>query len=71
MNFHFADGLLREARERDRALVQRMAQDLLRYDAWRTESDAIRTLMMRGYRPLDVAMLADEARVAVLKKDTV
>lgn len=56
------DGPLTDARSRRTALVQRMAADLIRYDAAHNEADAIRSLFGRGYSMADIVMLIDDAR---------
>lgn len=43
-------------------LIERMAKDLIAYDAAQNEHDAIRSLFGRGYSMVDIAMLVDEAR---------
>lgn len=49
----------------DAKLIARMAADLVKSDAWRSESDAIRCLMNRGgYAHVDVALMVGEARTA-------
>lgn len=67
LNFHLIDGPLLKASAQREALVQQMADDLVRYDAFANESDAIRTLMNRSYRPLDIALLADDARQVAMQ----
>lgn len=57
-----ADGALMSNHQRKRELVQRMAADLIRYDAAGNEQDAIRSLFGRGYTMSDIAMLVPEAR---------
>jgi len=47
----------------DRALtVTRMAEHLLRLDAFRTESDAMRSLLGNGFGISDIVLLVDDAR---------
>lgn len=43
-------------------LVQRMAADLIRFDALAVEADSIRSLYGAGYSMVDVVMRIDEAR---------
>jgi hypothetical protein len=45
-----------------RALVERMAADLVRYDALGNVEDSIRSLFGRGYATSDIHMLLDDAR---------
>lgn len=46
---------------RDRT-VNVLAADLVTYDAFRNKSDAVRCLLARGHRSLDVARYLDDAR---------
>ena len=43
-------------------IVKRMAADLVRFDAFRTEPDAIRSLFGNGYGMGDIVMCVDDAR---------
>jgi hypothetical protein len=45
-----------------RELVERMAADLIRFDAWHDEHEAIRSLYGHGYPMVDIVMLIDDAR---------
>lgn len=47
-----------------RELVERMAADLIRFQAWHDEREAIRSLFGRGYSMVDIVMLIDDARQA-------
>ena len=67
MHFHLIDGPLMEARARRDAMAQRMADHLVKHDAFTNESDAIRSLMASGYPPLDIAILADDARQVAMQ----
>lgn len=62
------DGPLTDARSRRTALVQRMAKDLVRYDAAQNEADAIRSLFGRGYTMTDIVMLVDDARQVAMQE---
>lgn len=59
---HLIDGSLIDYRARRKALIERMAQDLVRYEAYQNEADAIRSLFGRGYTMADIVMLVDDAR---------
>lgn len=43
-------------------LVKRMAADLVRFDAFRNEQDAIRSLHGAGYSMGDIVMCVDDAQ---------
>lgn len=45
-------------------IVNLLAADLVTYDAFRNKSDAVRCLLARGHRSLDVARYLDDARQA-------
>jgi len=62
------DAPLIDARTRRRALVARMAQDLVRYDAHANEADAIRSLYGAGYPMADIVMLVDDARQVAVQE---
>lgn len=48
-----------------RELVEQMAEDLIRFDAWRDERDAIRSLMWTNrYSSYDIMVLVDDVRQA-------
>lgn len=57
LNASLAD--LREARA---DLIQKMAADLIRFDALGNEADSIRSLYGAGYSAMDVMMLIDDVR---------
>ncbi len=48
-------------------MVERMAQDLVRFDSFRCESDAIRSLFGRGYSMVDIVMVIDDARQVAMQ----
>lgn len=56
---------LREARA---DLIQKMASDLIRFDALANEADSIRSLYGAGYRSMDVMMLVPEARMMAFQE---
>jgi hypothetical protein len=57
------DSPLMDAPTRRQLLVERMAADLVKYDAAQNEADAIRCLVFGcGYFSGDVMMLVDDAR---------
>jgi len=45
-----------------RELVERMAADLIRFEAFADEREAIRSLYGAGYLMVDIVMLIDDAR---------
>lgn len=62
--FPLIDGGLHDGEVHHRAMVERMAADLIALDAVANSRDAVRALMAKGYRTFDVARLADDARQA-------
>jgi hypothetical protein len=52
---------------RRKTLVERMAKDLIRYDAVTPEADSIRSLFGRGYSMVDIVMLIDDARQVAMQ----
>lgn len=62
----FAAGL-RDDPARREALVKRMAADLVAAKAFCSVADAIRLLMWKGYRSVDIALLADDARQVAMQ----
>jgi hypothetical protein len=62
------DGPLVDTRSRRTILLERMAKDLIRYEAAHTEADAIRSLFGRGYAMADIVMLVDEARAIAFQE---
>lgn len=62
MRYSNVTPLIRPATNNDGALVDRMAADLIRFEATGTESDAIRSLMAtRRYSYGDIATFVDDA----------
>jgi len=60
------DGPLVDSR---RDLIERMAADLVRYEAHGNEPDAIRSLYgTRRYQMVDIVMLVDEARQVAMQE---
>lgn len=57
LNATLAD--LREARQ---DLIQKMAADLIRFDALAVKADSLRSLVGAGYDPIQIWMLIDEVR---------
>lgn len=53
---------LAELREARADLIQKMAADLIRFDALGNEADSIRSLYGAGYSAMDVMMLIDDVR---------
>lgn len=47
--------------------VKRMAADLVRFDSFRTEADALRSLMTNGYRAFDIFTMIDDARQVAMQ----
>lgn len=70
MNFHIPliDGSLLARRESRNDVVARMASDITKYDAFRNEGDAIRSLMSAGYSPFDVLRYVDDARQVAMQE---
>lgn len=61
--FPLIDGSLVPLRHRHQELAQRMADDLVRLDAFQQERTAIRVLFeSRQYKMLDIMALIDDAR---------
>lgn len=42
-------------------IVRLMADELIKYDAWRNSADAWRCLMVRGFKSFDIARNIDHA----------
>jgi hypothetical protein len=61
------DGPLLDPAIRGKDVAIRMAKDLIAYDAFRVEADAIRSLMNRGYSPFDVLRYVDDARQVAMQ----
>jgi hypothetical protein len=62
LKFPLIDGsLLTRANNRDE-VVERMAACLVKYDAFRTKGDAVRTLLAKRFPSLEVARYLDDAR---------
>lgn len=55
------DGALIDKMPR-KELVEKMARDLIRFDAVANERDSIRSLFGHGYSMIDLVMLIDDAR---------
>lgn len=53
---------------RRKAMVTRMAADLVKYQAAQNEADAIRSLFGRGYTMADIVMLVDDARTLAFQE---
>lgn len=62
------DGPMTDPRARREHVVMRMAKDLVAYDAFRVEADAIRALMAREYSPFDVLRFVDDARQVAMQE---
>jgi hypothetical protein len=62
MNSFLIDGPLMSTFDRRKAMIERMAKDLVKFDAAQNEADAIRSLMARGYSPFAVLRYVDDAR---------
>ena len=45
-----------------------MASDLIRFDAFANEQDAMRALLARDYRPFDVFVLLDDVRQVAMQE---
>lgn len=66
-NFIIIDGPVLDHTARRRALVERMASDLVNHDAAQIERDAIRFLTSNGYAASDVFMLVEDARAVAFQ----
>jgi hypothetical protein len=63
LNSYLLEGPTASLTLRRQALVERMAKTMLdNPESLQSENDAIRILTWKHYRPLDVVMLAEEAR---------
>jgi hypothetical protein len=62
------DGPLMDPAARREHVVAAMAGDLIAYDAFRVEADAIRALMAREYSPFDVLRFVDDARQVAIQE---
>lgn len=61
--FFLIDGAAVNPGQTRRETVEKMARDLVQYDAFGNEADAIRSLMWtHRYSPYDVMVLVDDAR---------
>jgi hypothetical protein len=47
--------------------VKRMAADLVRFDSFRTETGAMRSLMTNGYSAFDIFTMIDDARQVAMQ----
>jgi hypothetical protein len=65
----YAAALVPPSREPRDALVRRMADDLVRFDAIKTEPDAVRALYGAGYSAFEVCLLVGEARALAFQSD--
>ena len=59
--FPLIDGSLSSRRESRTETVRRMAADLVKFDAFRLEADAMRALMFREYSAFDVVRYVGDA----------
>jgi hypothetical protein len=62
MNLLPLNASLADLREAQADLIQKMAADLIRFDALGNEADSIRSLYGAGYSAMDVMMLIDDVR---------
>lgn len=62
------DGPLVDAAALRADVVARMAKDLVKYEAYGVETDAIRSLMNRGYSPYHVLRWVDDARQVAMQE---
>lgn len=66
--FPLIDGGLADGNARRGELVARMASDLVRFDSFRDEADAIRSLYAtRNYQMADIVMRIDDARQTAMQ----
>jgi hypothetical protein len=68
LSFPLIDGPLAPQSEGRDDLVRRMAADLVTYDAFRVEADAIRSLMAKGYSSFAVLRFVDDARQVAMQE---
>jgi hypothetical protein len=68
LDLHLIDAPLMHYRTRRSELIAKMAKDLIRYEAYAYEPDAIRSLYGRGYPMADIVMLVDEARMLAFQE---
>lgn len=62
------DGPLMTTIERRKATIERMAKDLIRLGApLGSDREAVRALLAHGYSTVDVAILAEEARMVAFQ----
>ena len=55
-------------RQQRQDLVERMAKDLIKYEAFVNEQDAIRSLFGRGYSIAEIMILVGDARVLAFQE---
>jgi AmiR/NasT family two-component response regulator len=67
LGFVLIDGPVIDSTIKRKAKVEQMAKDLVRYDAFHNEADAIRSLFGRGYGMADIVMLVDDARQVAMQ----
>lgn len=69
VTFRLIDGPLLNIREHRAEMVERMAADLIQFDAFRDERDAIRALTWCGrHGAYDVMVLVDDARQRAMQE---
>ena len=68
MSAHLLDRPLADFFTARRKTVERMAADLVRFEAFRSETDAIRSLYGAGYPMLDIVVCVDDARQAAMQQ---
>ena len=52
-------------------IVRLMADELIKYDAWRNSADAWRCLMVRGFKSFDIARNIDDVRQVAMQEAVV
>ena len=68
MNSFLLDGPVMPASERRKAMIERMAKDLVESgEGLLCDSDAMQELRRKGYPMVDVAILAPEARMVAFQ----
>lgn len=68
MKSFLIDGSLLDAISRKKAMIERMADDLIRERAYADDRDAMRLLYHLGYGNLNVPLLVKEARDLAMRK---
>jgi hypothetical protein len=69
MKSYLVDGPIMLTLERRKPMIERMAKDLVQHvENLVCDRDAVRILLSKGYRTVDVAILAGEARMVAYQE---